>query len=307
MTRPSVIAVTGPTAVGKSAVADLIAEKLGVPVISADAMQVYRGMDIGTAKTPVSERRVPLLMVDIADPGEAYSAALYQSGARAEIDRVLARGRQAVLCGGTGLYLRAALDEMAFPAGEVSGARRGAYQELADELGAEGLHLELARRDPRSAAVIHPNNVRRVVRALEMLDEGVSYADQRACFSAPRERYGHTDYALTMDRDELYRRIDARVDAMIDRGLVDEVRALMDAGVGDALTSRQAIGYKEVIDYLVGRSSLADAVDLIKRRSRRYAKRQLSWCRRDPRMIWLDMDELGVDGAAARILKEVAA
>lgn len=307
MTRPSVIAVTGPTAVGKSAVADLIAEKLGVPVISADAMQVYRGMDIGTAKTPVSERRVPLLMVDVADPGEAYSAALYQSGARAEIDRVLARGRQAVLCGGTGLYLRAALDEMTFPAGEVSGARRGAYQELADELGSEGLHRELARRDPRSAAVIHPNNVRRVVRALEMLDEGVSYADQRAGFSAPRERYGHRDYALTMDRDELYRRIDARVDAMIDRGLVDEVRALMDAGVGDALTSRQAIGYKEVIDYLVGRSSLDDAVDLIKRRSRRYAKRQLSWCRRDPRMIWLDMDELGVDGAAARILKEVGA
>lgn len=307
MTRPSVIAVTGPTAVGKSAVADLIAEKLGVPVISADAMQVYRGMDIGTAKTPVSERRVPLLMVDVADPGEAYSAALYQSGARTEIDRVLARGRQAVLCGGTGLYLRAALDEMTFPAGEVSGARRGAYQELANELGSEGLHRELVRRDPRSAAVIHPNNVRRVVRALEMLDEGVSYADQRAGFSAPRERYGHRDYALTMDRDELYRRIDARVDAMIDRGLVDEVRALMDAGVGDALTSRQAIGYKEVIDYLVGRSSLDDAVDLIKRRSRRYAKRQLSWCRRDPRMIWLDMDELGVDGAAARILKEVGA
>lgn len=297
-----VIAVVGPTASGKSAVADLVAEALGSEVVSADAMQVYRGMDIGTAKTPVSERRVPLLLVNVADPTEPYSAALYQRDSRRAIDRLRAEGRVPVLCGGTGLYVRAALDEMEFPRGEVDGAARQRYQDLAGKLGPEGVHALLAERDPESAALIHPHNVRRVVRALEMLDEGVSYARQSAGFSEPREHYPSLQFALTMDRARLYARIDARVDAMMRAGLLDEVRGLMDAGAADALTSRQAIGYKELIDALEGRCTIGEAVDLIKLRSRRYAKRQLSWFRRDPRITWLDMDVLDADGAARLIV-----
>lgn len=297
-----VIAVVGPTASGKSAVADLVAEALGSEVVSADAMQVYRGMDIGTAKTPVSERRVPLLLVDVADPTEPYSAALYQRDSRRTIDRLRAEGRVPVLCGGTGLYVRAALDEMEFPRGEVDGVARQRYQDLAGKLGPEGVHALLAERDPESAALIHPHNVRRVVRALEMLDEGVSYARQSAGFSEPREHYPSLQFALTMDRARLYARIDARVDAMMRAGLLDEVRGLMDAGAADALTSRQAIGYKELIDALEGRCTIGEAVDLIKLRSRRYAKRQLSWFRRDSRITWLDMDVLDADGAARLIV-----
>lgn len=300
-----IIAITGPTAVGKSAVADRVALALRTEVLSADAMQVYRGMDIGTAKTPVSERLVPLRLIDLADPCEAYSAALYQKDARGQIERLRGADLTPVFCGGTGLYLRAALDVMDFPKGEVDDERRASYLELHESLGDEGLHALLTERDPKSASIIHPHNVKRVIRALEMHDEGVCYADQASGFSRPREMFEHVSYALTMDRARLYERIDKRVDVMMSNGLLDEVRHLVEVGAGDALTSRQAIGYKELIDYLDGGCSLDSAVDLIKQRSRRYAKRQLTWCRRDVRTRWIDMDELGIDGAVDLILREV--
>lgn len=303
--RVPVVAVVGPTAVGKSAVADGVAFRLGSEVLSADAMQVYRGMDIGTAKMPACERRAPLRLIDIVSPSVAYSAALYQRDARREIDRVLARGVPPVMCGGTGLYVRAALDEMDFPSGELEDARRGGYMELADRLGAEGLHALLAERDPDSAACIHPNNVRRVVRALEMHDEGVSYAAQKEAFSTPRERYRARYFALTMDRERLYERINRRVDMMFEEGLLEEVEALCAEGLGEALTSSHAIGYKEIIDALEGRLTLSKASDLIKQRSRRYAKRQLSWFRRDGRMEWIDMDVTDVEGAIEHICRSL--
>lgn len=298
-----VIVVAGPTASGKSAVADRVALTLGTEVISTDAMQVYRGMDIGTAKTPVGERLVPLRMVDVVDPEEEYSAALFQRDARASIDHLLAQDKIPVLCGGTGLYIKAAIDAMEFPSGEVGGVRREKYELMLDALGADGLHAMLAQRDPESASVIHPHNTRRVVRALEMLDEGVRYADQKARFSIPKPYYRSLQFALTMDRDRLYRRIDARVDAMVEQGLVDEVRELVARGAGEAITSRQAIGYKEIMDALEGICSLDEAIDLIKLRSRRYAKRQLSWFRRDSRIVWIDMDECSVEQAADAIIK----
>lgn len=303
MTEAAVLAVVGPTAVGKSAVAEEIACRLHAPVISADAMQVYRGMDIGTAKTPVAERRAPLLMVDVADPADAYSAALYQRDCRKVIDDRIHAGQPVILCGGTGLYVRAALDEMTFPAGELADDRRSRYQELAEQLGADGIHRMLEERDPESASLIHPNNVRRCIRALEMADEGISYARQRSGFKSPRARYPYGLFALMMGRERLYRRIDERVDRMVAQGLVDEVRALMDRGAADALTARQAIGYKEIIDSLAGNMTLDDAIALIKQRSRRYAKRQLSWWRHDPRTVWFDMDVLDVCGAADAIME----
>ena len=299
-----VLAITGPTATGKSAVADAVAARLGTEVISADAMQVYRGMDIGTAKTPRRDRTVPLRLVDIIDVWEPYSAALYQRDARAEIDRLLSLGRVPVLCGGTGLYLRAALDDMTFPKGDVLDEQRARYEALAAQLGPEGLHSLLAERDPESARVLHPHNVRRVVRALEMCDGGVSYASQKTGFAAPRAVYPSLWFALTRERAHLYARIDARVDDMIAAGLVEEVRTLVEAGAKDALTSRQAIGYKEIIQALDGELSLDEAIALIKQRSRRYAKRQLSWCRRDARMMWLDMDSLGIEGAVDAICEK---
>lgn len=292
-----VVAVVGPTAVGKSAVADELAYRLGSKVISADSMQVYRGMDIGTAKMTPGECRAPLALVDVADPDIPYSAALYQRAARAEIDRTLAQGFVPVLCGGTGLYVRAALDRMDFPAGEAESPSRSRYEAMLEHDGADALYAELLKRDPKSAEEIHPHNVRRVIRALEMNDDGVSYAEQKSRFSAHHPFYQAAYYGLTCERSVLYRRIEHRVDDMVRNGLVDEVRSLVDRGLGQALTSRQAIGYKEIISYLDGDISLDEAVDLIKLRTRRYAKRQLSWFRRDDRVFWIDIDSVGVDGA----------
>lgn len=299
------VAIVGPTAVGKSDVADAFAARLGTSVISADAMQVYRGMDIGTGKMLPDQCCAPLLLVDMVDPDVAYSAALYQRDARREIDRLQGERRLPVLCGGTGLYLRAALDAMDFPSGEVGDGRRSTYEKLLEEIGPLALHQHLAEVDPESAACIHPHNVKRVIRALEMHDEGASYAQRKERFSHIPPYIDCLYIGLTRNREGLYRRINARVDGMMSAGLLDEVRALRDAGYSDAITSRQAIGYKELFEYLDGVVSLDEAVETIKMRSRRYAKRQLSWFRRDDRVIWLDMDKLGVDGAVEAILERV--
>ncbi len=218
--------------------------------------------------------------------------------------------------GGTGLYLRAALDEMEFPKGEVDDVRRSAYHELHARLGDEGLHGILAQRDPASAAIVHPHNVKRVIRALEMHDQGVSYAEHAAGFSSPKMAYDHVTFALTMDRERLYERIDARVDIMMEQGLLEEVECLVhhgaaDAltlvhhGAADALTSRQAIGYKEIIDHLQGRCTLDESVARIKQRSRRYAKRQRSGGRRVSRAFCFDLARFGIAGAVSHILARV--
>lgn len=293
-----VLVIAGPTASGKSALADELASRMGTEVLSADAMQVYRGMDIGTAKTPVEERRVPLGLIDIADPGDAYSAALFQADCRREIERLTGEGRCPILCGGTGLYIRAAIDDMVFPSGELDDQRRSAYQELASQLGAEGIYNLLKRRDSRAAACIHPHNTRRVVRALELHDEGLSYADQMEGYARIEGYYPSIQFALTMDRERLYARINARVDAMVASGLVKEVESLIERGFRDALTSMQAIGYKEVISAFDGEYTLDEAIDLVKRRTRRYAKRQLAWFRRDKRITWIDMDAHSISSAA---------
>lgn len=305
MSLPRVACIVGPTASGKSAVAELVALALGSSVVSVDAMQVYRGMDVGTAKTPPAERRCPLLMVDVADPLEDYSAQRFQAEARACVDRLLSEGRVPVLAGGTGLYLNAVIDEMTFPAGEKDGDLRRRYEALAREEGPLALHGLLASRDPASAALIHPNNVRRVVRALEMLDEGTSYA---AHHEGLHERAAHYDalvWGLSMSRERLYARIDGRVDQMVAAGLVDEVRGLAARGLSHELTAGQAIGYKEVLEALSGSCTLDEAVERVKLRTRRYAKRQLSWFRHDPRVRWIDLDEVDCEEAARRIVAEL--
>ena len=298
-----IIGILGPTAVGKSAASDRVAVALGGEIVSADSMQVYRGMDIGTAKTPPAERPVPYHCVDLVDPGTPYSAALYQRDARTAIDALIASRTPAVLAGGTGLYVRAALDDMEFPTGDVLSPERERLEARLALEGAEALYAELRRLDPASAALLHPNNARRVVRALEMLAEGTSYATQAANFRVRGFHYPRTLLVgLTVDRAELYRRVDARVDAMIATGLVEEVRALLDRGLASALTATQAIGYKELVPVIAGKADLSDAIEDIKRATRRYAKRQLTWFRSDARITWIDVTELSAAQTAEAVL-----
>jgi tRNA dimethylallyltransferase len=299
---PRVACIVGPTASGKSALADLVAYELGSAVVSCDSMQIYRGMDIGTAKAGADECSAPLLMVDVADPFENYSCACFQSDARAVIDDLLGQGRTPVLCGGTGLYLDAVIDEMEFPKGEVEDERRSAYEELAEREGGQAVWELLRERDAASAEAIHPNNVRRVVRALEMLDEGTSYAGQLETLKTRKPHYDARIFAVVRERNRLYERIDERVDAMFEAGLVSEVEALLGRGRSLSKTAAQAIGYKEVIDAIEGRATMDEARELIKRRTRRYAKRQLSWLKRDGRATELDLDEMSLEAAVAIIV-----
>lgn len=287
------LAIVGPTASGKSAVAESLARRLHGEIVSADSMQVYRGMDIGTAKTPSNERGVPYHCIDLVDPGQSYSAALYQQAARTAIDDIRARGAQPLVVGGTGLYVRAALDEFVFPAGALDDAARRELERRAEAEGPESLHEELAQLDPEAAARIHPNNVRRTVRALEMLASGKPYSEQASGFSERHDHYVGTRYlGLTMDREELYRRVDSRVDDMLASGLQDEVATLVGAGYRGAITAMQAIGYKELLPVLDGAAGVDVAAAEIKQATRRYAKRQLSWFRSDPRIAWLDVTGL---------------
>lgn len=298
--RTRVIAVVGPTAVGKSAVAEEMAVRIGGELVSADSMQVYRGMDVGTAKPPRSARRVPHHCLDLADPQDPFSAALYQRAARSAIDRIAGGGAVPMLVGGTGLYVRAALDDWDFPPGARISPEREAILALGAKLGPEGLHALLAERDPEAAALIHPHNVRRVVRALEMAAEGSSYAEQARRFAERRSLYDARFLGLDMDRPALYERIDARVDAMMASGLLDEVGALLRAGYRDALTASQAIGYKELVGVIEGGADPEAAAEAVKQATRRYAKRQLSWFRADPRIRWLDVTGLDTAAAAER-------
>jgi tRNA dimethylallyltransferase len=296
--RPHVLAVVGPTAVGKSDLAEWFAKRFDGEIVSADSMQVYRGMDIGTAKPPPGRRTVPYHCLDLTDPGTPFSAALYQNAARSAIAGIARRGKMPIVCGGTGLYVRAALDDWEFPGGQSASPERQALERAAELLGPEAMHARLAAVDVRAAALIHPANVRRTIRALEMSAQGESYADQAERFSVRHSVYDTTFTGLTMERESLYHRIDARVDAMISAGLVTEVESLLAAGLRDALTAAQAIGYKELVPVVESGAPLDTAVEDIKRATRRYAKRQLTWFRGDPRIRWIDVTGLDASEAA---------
>ncbi|MCI8469059.1 MAG: tRNA (adenosine(37)-N6)-dimethylallyltransferase MiaA [Eggerthellaceae bacterium] len=301
--RP-VVCVVGPTASGKSDVAQQLALALPGEVVSADSMQVYRGMDIGTGKVPPSERLVPHHGLDLADPGQPYSAALFQAYARGCFRAIDERGAYPVLAGGTGLYVRAAIDDYDFPAGEqVGNPVRDACMALAEEQGPMALWQRLRDVDPDSAAVIHPNNVRRVARALELASEGGSYAVQKRNLATIGQAVPAVMVGLAVDPDLLRARIDRRVDAMVEQGLVEEVKALLNGGYREGVTAPQAIGYKEIVEALEGRCTLDEAVEAIKAATRRYAKRQRSWFRRDGRIRWVDADS----GDAAAIARAALA
>lgn len=303
---PEVLAIVGPTASGKSALAEELAYKLESFVLSADAMQVYRGMDIGTAKTPLSERKVKLLGVDIVNADEQFSASEYQDYARPIIDQALEKKILPVLCGGTGLYINAVLDDMNFPEGSQSqNPVRTKYENYLAEQGKEALFELLVQRDRQASKLIHPNNTRRVLRALEMLEEGISYAEQSKHLHEHIPYYTSLIFGLSTDRKVLYERINRRVDKMFEEGLVEEVKALLEGYLDKSITAHQAIGYKEIIAYMRGEMSLDEAKDLIKKSSRRYAKRQLTWFRRDQRIIWIDSLENSLDEQVQFVLDKL--
>lgn len=302
-----VICIVGPTASGKSELAQRLAVALDGEIVSADSMQIYRGMDIGTGKVPPSERRVPHFGLDLVDPGTPYSAALFQPYARACFADIRSRGHIPFLVGGTGLYVRAAIDDYRFPEGEqVDNPVREHYTRIAEEQGSDALWKLLEQRDPASADVIHPHNVRRVVRAFELLEEGKSYAAQKEALQhiAPYEQA--LFIGLAVDADLLRARIDRRVDAMVEEGLVDEVTTLLQEGFREGLTAGQAIGYKEIVAALDGQCTLVEAIDAIKLATRRYAKRQRTWFRKDTRIRWIDAngDEDTMTAAALDVLRQ---
>ncbi|MBS3957202.1 MAG: tRNA (adenosine(37)-N6)-dimethylallyltransferase MiaA [Clostridiales bacterium] len=301
---PEVVAIVGPTASGKTAIAQSLAEILprSGEIISADSMQIYRGMNIGTAKPSPAERTVPYHCIDLVDPGEPYSAALFQRAAREAIARTLSAGHTPIVAGGTGLYVRAALDDWEFPTGEQGAPVRVDLEQEAASAGAHAMHERLRSLDPASAALIHPNNLRRTIRALEMAAAGDSYEDQASGFSKRRSVYDTVFIGLHVQREALYERIELRVDAMMAGGLLDEVRTLLEAGLREGLTAPYAIGYKELVQVVEGVSDLTVAVDQIKQATRRYAKRQMTWLRGDPRIRWIDVTESSPEDSIATIV-----
>ena len=277
------VVLSGPTASGKTALGVLLAESFGGEVVSADSMQIYRRMDIGTAKpTPEEMRGVAHHMLDVADPEEDYSVARYVAEASACVDDILARGKLPIVVGGTGLYIDSLLSGRTFAGGPVDPALRQELSERYDEIGANGLLGELRKVDPDRAAKLHPADKKRIVRALEVyILTGKTITQHDAETQAVPPRYDAVRIALDyQDRADLYGRIDRRVDRMLELGLADEVRALLASGVPRACTAMQAIGYKEIVRALDGDCTLEEAAEEIRRESRRYAKRQLTWLRR---------------------------
>lgn len=298
-----VLAVVGPTAADKSELAIEAAPGLGAEIVSVDSTMVYRGMDIGTDKpAPNVLARVPHHLVDVVDPSHTMTVAEFQRMARAAIADILARGRTPLLVGGSGLYFRAAVDALEFP-GTAPGIRARLELE-AEDVGAEALFARLSLLDPDAAVRMEPANVRRTVRALEVIElTGRPFSSFRTAWDEPRSLYELTVAGLTHPRPELDRRIDARVDSQIERGLVGEVRRLVEEGFRSSLTSVQVLGYAQVLAHLDGGTSLEEAVAETKRRTRRYARRQLSWFRADPRVEWFESDSEGL----VRRLAEAAA
>lgn len=288
--QPKLVVITGPTASGKTALGVALARRLGGEVVSADSMQIYRGMDIGTAKpTPEEMQGVPHHMIDIADPAENYSVSRYAKEAVACVDDILARGKLPIVVGGTGLYIDSLIAGRTFADGTADTALRQELSERYDEIGGEGLLGELRKVDPERAAKLHPADKKRIVRAMEVyILTGRTITQHDAETRAVPPRYDAAKIALDFAvRQDLYDRIDRRVDIMVQQGLFDEVRALLAAGVPADCTAMQAIGYKEAVAAVQGKAAPQDAVAAIQLASRRYAKRQLTWLRRDQDLFWL--------------------
>jgi len=297
---PPVVVVLGPTATGKSALGLLLAERLDGEIVNADALQVYRGLDIGTAKpTPEERARVPHHLLDVADPAERFSAGELSRRARLAIADIRVRERRPIVVGGSGLYLRALLEGISpVPPGDPE-VRRRLLGRLEEE-GLPALHAELGRRDPTTAARLPPGDTQRVLRALEVAEAtGRALSEWIARRPYGAARLGAVRLGLTLPRALLYDAIARRVARMVERGWVDEVERLLSGGLSPAAPAFQAIGYREIARHVEGHWSLERALEETVRATRRYAKRQLTWFRKEPDIIWLDSREVEREPASA--------
>ena len=298
------IVLTGPTAVGKTSLSIALAKAVDGEIISADSMQVYKYMNIGTAKITEEEKcGIPHFLIDELEPDEEFNVTIFKNKVMGYIEDIKSRGKVPIIVGGTGFYIQSVIYDINFNEyGDDSNVRKK-YEAMAETIGKSELHKKLALVDGEYADSVSYNNVKKVVRALtffEMTGEKLSEHNKRE-----RERSSPFDFAyfvLTMDRKKLYERIDKRVDLMFDMGLVDEVKALMAKGYDKSLVSMQGIGYKEVIDYLSGKTSLEECIDIIKRDTRHFAKRQLTWFKREKVVTYIDKDEFDAED---KCLKEM--
>lgn len=302
--RQPIIVLTGPTAVGKTDISIRLAKETGGEIISADSMQVYRHMDIGTAKVrPYEMQGVPHYMIDEWEPDEEFNVFIFQKKVKEYIRDIHARGKIPILAGGTGFYIQAVLYDIAFTENQQDSLHRQKLQKEAQEKGAHALHDKLRRVDPESAKVIHENNIKRVIRALEYYQfTGEKFSEHNAREKNRISPYNFLYVVLTMDREKLYQRIDQRVDRMMEQGLADEVGGLLDRGYKRDLVSMQGLGYKEIAAALEHECTMEEAVYRLKRDTRHFAKRQMTWFRREREVVMLDR---GNDTGAEELVQQI--
>ncbi|MDO4617019.1 MAG: tRNA (adenosine(37)-N6)-dimethylallyltransferase MiaA [Lachnospiraceae bacterium] len=296
MKKPCII-LTGPTAVGKTKLSIQLAKALNGAIVSADCMQVYRQLDIGSAKvTPEEMEGIPHYLIDCMDPREDFDVARFQSMAKAAMEEIYAQGKLPIITGGTGFYIQALLKDVDFSESSGESLIRRRLQEEFAQKGPAALHDRLRQVDPKAAEEIHPNNTKRVIRALEFFEEtGKPISDHNHEQKEKESPYTCCYFVLNDDRSLLYERINKRVDLMIEAGLVEEVRGLMEQGLDESYLSMKGIGYKELFPYLRGDMPLDACIETIKMESRRYAKRQLTWFRREKDVIWVNKQDFAYD------------
>ena len=303
--RPGLVILTGPTAVGKSELSIALARQIGGEIISADSMQVYRHMDIGSAKIrPEQMGGIPHHLIDVLEPAEEFNVVLFQRLARTAVERIYERGHIPVVVGGTGFYIQALLYDIDFTKSDEDTALRARLEQIAASEGCEVLYEYLRRVDPASCETIHAHNVKRVIRAIEFYEKtGMRISEHNKQQRERTSPYNFAYFVLNDDREKLYRKIEARIDQMMEQGLVAEVSALAAAGCTRDMVSMQGLGYKEILDYLDRRISLEEAVYRLKRDTRHFAKRQLTWFRRERDVLWINKPEYAYD--EARILDHI--
>ena len=311
MMKKPLIVLTGPTAVGKTKLSITLAKAVGGEIISADSMQVYKYMDIGSAKIRKEEMEgVPHYLVDVLDPAEEFHIVKFQQMAKEAMEQIYANGHIPILVGGTGFYIQAMVRDIDFTENEENTEVRAKWEQYAARYGAQALHEELAKIDPKSAECIPAGNVKRVVRALEFYElSGKRISEHNEEQKAKGSPYSFAYFVLNDHRDRLYDRIEKRIDEMLKEGLVEEVQGLKDRGFNKQVVSMQGLGYKEILDYLDGNLTLEEAVYILKRDTRHFAKRQLTWFRREPEVSWIhkyeyDYDDEKILNAMLCILRE---
>ena len=292
-TKKPLIILTGPTAVGKTKLSIELAKAVNGQMISADSMQVYRHMDIGTAKIRSEEMQgIPHYLIDVLDPWESFDVVRFQTMAKEALEKIYAAGAIPIVVGGTGFYIQALLYDIDFDENDSETGYRTELQSFADLHGSEALHDRLRQVDEKSALMIHPNNVKRVIRALEFYHQtGTRISEHNETQRQKESPYRFVYFVLDDERERIYRRIDQRIDQMLDQGLVAEVKQLRDMGCTRDMVSMQGLGYKEILAYLDGECTLEEAVYILKRDTRHFAKRQLTWFRREQEVRWIERQE----------------